>query len=510
MDKNKKIPGLDFTWNEVNKAIKKDKLLSFDLEFSRACNLKCRYCYAGGKALKDELSLQEIYNVIDQAVDLGAKNVVNIGGGEPLLYKYYWHILNYERKKGLKSITFTNGTLITKKVAKKLADLKEGIVLKYNSSEEKVQDWLTQKKGTGKRIKQALKNLLSVGYSNQKNLFLALETVVTKQNYNEIENLYKKWRTQNIVPYVEILTEQGLAIKNKIRISPEQGKKLFLKLLKYDENEWGISWPLTPPIAGQICKRMLYSAYIRSDGNVQPCPGVEIESFDSNIRNRSLKWILKNVEVFKDVRNIYNNLKGKCSTCHYKNKFGCYGCRGTALFQGGDYLGEDPTCWYINEEVKMGNLLNKFHIKYEIINHVNSGKTTTNAQKALSLPKKNILKSLLFKSKKGNYLGVLVRGDNKVNINYVENYFYQKQGNNKYKKLRMATKEEAFSLLNYEIGGIPPTAFYGVCDVICDNSLLSLDFVVGAGGTPYKGLKLNPLKLKKVYSNWGNLHNKGN
>ena len=153
----------------------------------------------------------------------------------------------------------------------------------------------------------------------------------------------------------------------------------------------------------------------------------------------------------------------------------------------------------------MRTLLEKLSIKYEIINHCESGKTTKNAQEALSLPAKNILKSLLFKSKKGNYLGIIIRGDKRVKLNCVENYFYEKYNDNRYKKMRMATEEEIFSLLGYEIGGVPPTAFYEKCDVLCDNSLLSLDFVVGAGGTPYKGLKLNPLELKKIYLDWENI-----
>jgi MoaA/NifB/PqqE/SkfB family radical SAM enzyme len=344
MKENKKISGLDFTQEEVDQAIKNNQLLSFDLEFSRACNLKCRYCYAGGRALPNELSLDEIKDVIDQAVTLGAKNVVNIGGGEPLLYKHYWEILNYEREKGLKTITFTNGTLITKEIAKKLFDLNENIALKYNSSNESVQDYLAQKEGTGKLIKCALNNLLEVGYTKEGGPSLALETVITKQNYSEIEDLYKSWRKQNILPYIEILTEQGLAVENDLGINPKKGKELFEKLLDFDQKEYGITWPLTPPIVGQTCKRMLYSAYIRSDGNVQPCPGVEIVNSESNIRNNKLKWILDNSPVFKDVRNIFENIKGRCKTCVFKN---CYGCRGTALFQNKGYLEEDCTCWYL-------------------------------------------------------------------------------------------------------------------------------------------------------------------
>ena len=104
MECDSQVRSMNFTKEEIEEARKNNKLLAFDLEFSRACNLKCVYCYAGAKALPNELTLDEIKDVIDQAVKLGAKNVVNIGGGEPTMYKHYWEILDYERKKGLKSI----------------------------------------------------------------------------------------------------------------------------------------------------------------------------------------------------------------------------------------------------------------------------------------------------------------------------------------------------------------------------------------------------------------------
>lgn len=355
MDKEKTlIKGLDFSWDEVNIAIKNNALLSIDLEFSRRCNLNCKYCYAmPNRVLDRELSIHEIKAIISEAVELGAKGLVNIGGGEPLMFKHYWDIIEYERNYDLETITFTNGTLIDKRNARRLYGLKENIALKFNSFDEDVQDYLAGQKGTGKRIRIALDNLLEIGYSNINGPKLALETIICKQNYHEIEELYHFCRNNQIIPYIEILTIQGNAIryKNELRITPEDGYRLFSKLREYDRIHQSLNWPLTPPIAGQTCKRMLYSAYVTSTGNVQPCPGVEVAAKTSNIRENSLSWIIKNTKVFKDVRNIYSKLKGPCKSCMFS---GCYGCRGTALFETGDYLASDPSCWWINKEQKDG------------------------------------------------------------------------------------------------------------------------------------------------------------
>ncbi len=63
--------------------------LSFDLEITARCNNDCRHCYinlpAGDpEAKRKELSLNEISDIADQAVGLGALWCL-ITGGEPLL-----------------------------------------------------------------------------------------------------------------------------------------------------------------------------------------------------------------------------------------------------------------------------------------------------------------------------------------------------------------------------------------------------------------------------------------
>jgi len=339
-----KIPGLNFSKHDIESAIHSNQILSFDLEFSRACNLDCLYCYAGGKAIDNELKYDDICSVLDQAVALGARQVVNIGGGEPLAYPLYWEILKKERSLGLKSITFTNGTLITKKIAQQLFDFNESIALKLNSFNHKTQDYLAGTKGTGKKIQQALDHLLQAGYGRSNVPVFAIETIVCKQNYHEIEFIYQYCRKNNILPYIEILTVQGNAKKNvqTLATSPDENYKLFKKLLTYDQDHHGITWPLTPPVAGQNCQRLLYSMYVRSDGNIQVCPGIEIVHPDLNLRNRSIQWILTHAEVFCKARNIYKHLKGHCQTCQYED---CYGCRGTAFSETGDYCAADPSCF---------------------------------------------------------------------------------------------------------------------------------------------------------------------
>ena len=262
MLRTESFKGLDFTWQEVNEAIQKNRLLSFDLELSRRCNLRCVYCYAeSGRRLANEMTLDEIKNVIDQGIDLGTERIVVIGGGETLLHKHYFDVIDYIKSKNLPCVSFTNGTLITKDLAKKLYDNNIDLAVKFNSFDEDIQDFLAGSiTGTGRRIKQAINYLLGVGYCTKDGPKLACETVICKYNYDEIEKIYKWCRERDILPYVEILTVQGNATKHPLAISISESFELFKKLLNYDKQEFNYDWPLTPPIVGQNCKRIFYSA----------------------------------------------------------------------------------------------------------------------------------------------------------------------------------------------------------------------------------------------------------
>ena len=97
----------------------KDKrtLLSFDLEITARCNNSCRHCYINlpakdRTAKQDELSLNEIEHIADEAVSLGALWCL-LTGGEPLLRADFFDIYRCLKKKGLLISVFTNAALIT-------------------------------------------------------------------------------------------------------------------------------------------------------------------------------------------------------------------------------------------------------------------------------------------------------------------------------------------------------------------------------------------------------------
>jgi len=334
--------GMEFTPEEIAKAKRNKGLLSLELELSRVCDLRCIYCYAGsGVALTNELTLDEIYSVIDQAGALGAKKIIVLGGGEPLIYPHLFKVLEYIRNKDLITDLFTNGQTLSADIAERLFALKVGVVLKMNSRKPDVQDFLGGRRGTFKAIEKGLDTLRNAGYPSE-DCSLGIETIICRQNYEELPDLWRWARLEGISPYVEAMTMQGRASEHKeLEVSPAEVKTLFEELARIDRDEFLCNWIPHPPLAASHCARHEYSCTVISVGDVQPCPGVNVAV--GNTRESSLADVLHQSPVIADLRGIRNSIKGQCRECD--NLDHCYGCRGHAYHVTGDYLAEDPLCW---------------------------------------------------------------------------------------------------------------------------------------------------------------------
>lgn len=341
------------SWRDIKKMRKNNQLLTFGLELTKKCNLRCIYCYANaGEALEDELTLKETLDAIKQAYELGARKIGIIGGGETLLYPHIFEVIDFMKNLRISVSVFTNATLITPGIAKKLFDRKVNIVAKCNSLNPKVQDFLTGTQGSFEKIQKGIQNLIKSGYST-KEAVLVLETVICRQNLKELPELWRWIRNQGCTPFFERLTLQGRIqrFRKELDVSPQEIYQLFKKLLEIDQKEYGYSWAIQPPWAAKVCDRHFYNAFMTSEGFIQPCSGVDIHV--GNIRYQKLSEILKTSPVIKALRYIDKNLKGYCKNCPLHKENRCYGCRGTTYQVTGDILSSDPYCWN-NPKFKKG------------------------------------------------------------------------------------------------------------------------------------------------------------
>lgn len=99
--------------------------LSGGIEVTQRCNLRCLHCYCrrepgDASARAEEMSFATIRHIVDQAAEMGTFSLL-LTGGEPLLRPDLLDIYDYIKSKGILPILFTNGTLVTPRIAEHLA-----------------------------------------------------------------------------------------------------------------------------------------------------------------------------------------------------------------------------------------------------------------------------------------------------------------------------------------------------------------------------------------------------
>lgn len=331
----------EFSREAIEKAVRRGKLLSMEIEFSLHCNFRCPYCYVPHHSqLKNELTTAEIKSAVLQAKALGARKIIVLGG-EPTIYPHTLELIRFMREYDLVVEMFTNGSGVTAAFADALADMQVRVVLKMNTFDPALQNQLSGHPDAYEIIQTALSNLKSAGYPSP-DLFLAVSSIICRQNIAELPRMWQWLRDQQIVPYFEIITPQTNArIHDRLYVPPLELEAFFKTIAELDRRLYGRTWEIQPPLVGSKCMRHQFSCLVASKGNVYPCVGIDLAI--GNIRKQPLADILAHSQVMEDLKDYRNTIKGPCRTCDQSDS--CYGCRGAAFQVTGDYLASDPLCW---------------------------------------------------------------------------------------------------------------------------------------------------------------------
>ena len=80
------------------------------LTVNRACNLRCKWCYARSTnyLASDDMELETAKQIIDICNDLKIRHIILIGG-EPTLYKYLFEVIDYCHLRNIGCGIVTNG-----------------------------------------------------------------------------------------------------------------------------------------------------------------------------------------------------------------------------------------------------------------------------------------------------------------------------------------------------------------------------------------------------------------
>ena len=208
---------------------RKRALISFDIEVTARCNNNCRHCYinlpaADKVAREKELSLEDISEIADEAVSLGALWCL-ITGGEPLLRKDFFDIYLCLKRKGLLVSVFTNATLITEEHIRlfKKYPPRDIEVSVYGVTKE-TYERVTRRSGSFSTFIQGLNLLLESGVK------VRLKAMALRSNVNELPEIARFCRENTkdyfrFDPFLHLRFDQNRIRNEEIkseRLSPEE------------------------------------------------------------------------------------------------------------------------------------------------------------------------------------------------------------------------------------------------------------------------------------------------
>jgi radical SAM protein with 4Fe4S-binding SPASM domain len=334
------------------------------------------------KSIQDEFSHKEIVDyILKPAKEMGAFHI-QYSGGEFLLREDALDIIKTSIEMDYAPRILTNGTLITEDLLyklKKIAGRKLVIVFGINSITDRELNIETR----DAEIENTVKTIqLCKEYKIKRHVIVN----VNQKNLKSLETTFQ-WLADNKISFNRSPFAARMSGRNyfndmcfskkdmKDYIHPALLKRVngylsytpfFLSPEVHFQVSGGESWNVTVPQNPFIGCWVGSWIAISAEGNVSPCVLLLDEVVAGNLRNKSLFNVIDDSPIFQNILN-RDNLKGKCGKCRYK--ITCGGCRAMSYYHSGDYMNEDPTCFFepidestVSKFENITNILFKKHV----------------------------------------------------------------------------------------------------------------------------------------------------
>jgi AdoMet-dependent heme synthase len=362
-------------------------------ESTKACNLSCRHCRAvPQKRLgPSELKTAEAFDLIDQIARV-AKPVFVLSGGEPLFRPDLFDIAEYGVESGFRMALATNGTLVTGRVAAKIADAGfSRVAISLDGARPETHDRFRGLTGSHELALGGLRNLRDEGVSVQINssiakhnvaelpalLDLALEigadalhlfmlvpvgcgleiTPAEMLAADEYERVLHWFDDQSkscpidlkatCAPHYyriraqRLEAERGRGDTTSSFIAPGTKAKAAPAFTTHGHPGGGHGGGQALSAMTRGCLAGTSVCFISNEGRVYPCGYLPISAGDTRVQRFADIW--SGSPVFRDLRDP-DALDGKCHACRYHAL--CGGCRARAYAATGRFLAEEPFCSY--------------------------------------------------------------------------------------------------------------------------------------------------------------------
>ncbi len=352
-------------------------------EVTRACQLKCVHCRADAQLTADprELTHKEGIKLIDEIYEMNNPMLV-FTGGDCMMREDLFDLADYAVKKGMRvSMTPSATPNVTKEKMKRAKEV--GLSRWGFSLDAPIAEIHDKFRGTPGSFDLTIEK---INYLNELQMPLQINTVISRYNYDHLEEMAKLvGELKAVMWYIFLLVPTG---RGQIEdcLTPVEHEKVFKWLYdlsktapydikttcaqhyrrvvlqekmrehKIEKGEIHYEDSITTDFASMSdgLKRAPKGvndgngfAFVSHIGDVMPSGMLPIKA--GNIRETPLAEIYRKAKVFKDLRQP-DHYKGKCGVCEY-NKI-CGGSRSRTYAVTGDYMESEPFCVYIPQALR--------------------------------------------------------------------------------------------------------------------------------------------------------------
>lgn len=356
-------------------------------ETTKACNLSCRHCRAvpQRKLGPDELNTRQAFDLIDGVAKV-ARPVFVLSGGEPLYRPDIFDIAQYGAESGFRMALATNGTLITNRIAAKIADAGiSRVAISLDGADEQTHDRFRGMEHSHAAALRGIQLLRDEGVSVQ------INSTIAKHNVSELPamlDLALSLGADALHLFMLVPVGCGLEIapaemlpadeyERVLRWFDDQARTCPIDLKATcaphyyriraqrlegarERGDFSESF-IAPGTRAKAAPSLLHGGghgqqlsamtrgclagtsvcFVSNVGQVFPCGYLPVSAGDTRVEAFADIW--NNSTIFQQLRNP-EAYEGKCGECRFEAI--CGGCRARAYAATGSFLAEEPFCSY--------------------------------------------------------------------------------------------------------------------------------------------------------------------
>lgn len=356
----------------------KDKKPIVVWNITQRCNLKCKHCYAAGIAdVSKECTTEQVKNAIDGLADFGCP-VLLFSGGEPFVREDVLELAHYARKKGLRVVFSTNGTLITAELAQQIKAIDVSYVGISIDGIRATHDAFRGVSGAYDR------SLAAIRICRDKGIKVGLRVTLTRENSRDISAIFKLMREEHIPRiclYHLVYAGRGANLRAN-DLSHEETRTIVDKIIDETQASFDAGFPLEVLTVDNHCDapylwmrmvregnprandvlRLLRMNGGNSSGNALSCISWDGAVYpDQFWRDKPLGNITEHSfgdiwgappeqSFLRSLREKPKHVTGRCKGCRFLELCGGnFRARGEAAT--GEVWGMDPACYLTDDEI---------------------------------------------------------------------------------------------------------------------------------------------------------------